>query len=80
MWLHVPSIAGNIKSGPLCGYKKNCTPMQVTEKGLRKMYTVLKKKNQYKPALDIIGVLLQDCKSYFFKSFIFNIMVIRKRF
>lgn len=54
--------------------------MQVTEKGLRKMYTVLKKKNQYKPALDIIGVLLQDCKSYFFKSFIFNIMVIRKRF
>lgn len=56
--------------------------MQVTGKGLGKTYPVLRKKNQYKPVLlDVIGVLLHnEVTSHFFKGFIFNIMVIRKRF
>ena len=38
-------MAGNIESRPLRDYN-NCIPMQVTEKELGKMYTVIKNENQ----------------------------------
>lgn len=52
-------MADNIEPGPLHGYKNHIS-IQVTEKGPGKTYTMLKNKNEYKPAsLDITDVLLQ---------------------
>ena len=52
-------MAENIEPGPLHGYKNHIS-IQVTEKGPGKTYTMLKNKNEYKPAsLDITDVLLQ---------------------